>query len=294
MQKYGKWDERVILYPLDMIHSNTTQLQLDVLLVTIVTVVRNGEKTLEQTILSTINQTYKNIEYIVIDGASKDGTLEIIRKYQNKIDFWTSEPDKGIYDAMNKGIDLAHGDWINFMNAGDCFYSDKTVSEFIAIHPDKNTHYYGDNIYFTPDISWVFPASLRRKTDFLKHNAFSHQAVFYSLNRLKETGKYNTGLKISADFDITLRCFKKARFIKLNGIIARCDAAPFGTNFGVDNAYKSYSDRIRSFRKNNELLFSILAIFYFPVFCVKHIISKNLRTTRLYDIFRKIKYKCVK
>ncbi|MDR2406629.1 MAG: glycosyltransferase [Bacteroidales bacterium] len=260
---------------------------------TVVTVVYNGEKTLEKTIQSVTGQTYRNIEYIIVDGASKDGTLEIIKKYQDKIDLWISEPDKGIYDAMNKGIDLAHGGWINFMNAGDCFYSGETVSEFIEIHPDKNFHYYGDNIYFTHYISWVFSAGLRRKTDFLKHNAFSHQAVFYSLNRLRETGEYDTGLKISADFDITLRCFKRAKFIKLNGVIARCDAAPFGTNLGVDNAYESYSDRIRSFRNNNELLFAILAIFYFPIFGVKHILSRNLRNTRLYKFFRRIKYKCV-
>jgi glycosyltransferase involved in cell wall biosynthesis len=260
---------------------------------TVVTVVYNGEKTLEKTIQSVTGQTYRNIEYIIVDGASKDGTLEIIKKYQDKIDLWTSEPDRGIYDAMNKGIDLTHGDWINFMNAGDYFYSDETVSEFIDTYPDKNTHYYGDNIYFTQDVSWFFSAGLRRKTDFLKHNAFSHQAVFYSRNRLKETGKYDTGLTISADFDITLRCFKKAKFIKLNGIVARCDAAPFGTNFGVDNAYRSYSDRVRSFRNNNELLFAILVIFYSPIFCVKHILSKNLRNTRLYNFFRRIKYKCV-
>ncbi|MDR2409028.1 MAG: glycosyltransferase [Bacteroidales bacterium] len=260
---------------------------------TVITVVYNGEKTLEETVRSVTGQTYRNIEYVIIDGASRDGTLEIIRKYQDKIDVWISEPDRGIYDAMNKGIDLAHGEWINFMNAGDYFYSSETISEFIGMNPDGNYHYYGDNIYFTQNISWVFLASLHHKTDFLKHNTFSHQAVFYSLNCLKEAGKYNTVLKISADFDITLRCFKKTRFIKLNGIIARCDATPFGTNSGQDNAYKSYSDRIQSFKNNKELLFMVLIILYFPVFCIKHILSENLKNTFLYNIFRKIKYKCI-
>jgi glycosyltransferase involved in cell wall biosynthesis len=260
---------------------------------TVVTVVYNGEKTLEKTIQSVTGQTYRNIEYVIVDGASKDATLEIIRKYQGRIDFWISEPDGGIYDAMNKGIDLAHGDWINFMNAGDFFYSDKTISEFIDTKPGKTSHYYGDNIYFTREISWIFSASLCRKTDFLKHNTFSHQAVFYSLSCLKEAGKYNTALEISADFDITLRCFIKAQFIKLNSIIARCDAAPFGTSSGMDNAYKSYSDRIRSFKDNGEQVYAFLILIYFPVFCVKHIISKGLQNTLLYKIFRKIKYKCV-
>jgi glycosyltransferase involved in cell wall biosynthesis len=261
--------------------------------VTVITVVYNGEETLEGTVLSVINQTYQNIEYIVVDGASKDGTLEIIKKYQDGIDFWISEEDRGIYDAMNKGIDLSHGDWINFMNAGDYFYSSETVAGFIRTNPDRNAHYYGDNIYFMRDISWVFSAGLRRKTDFLKHNAFSHQAVFYSLNLMREAGKYDTALKISADFDMTLRCFKNARFIKLAGIIARCEAAaPFGTGFGRDYAYKSYFDRIRSFKNNKELLYALLAGLYFPVFCVKHIISRKLQNTSLYNIFRRIKYKC--
>jgi glycosyltransferase involved in cell wall biosynthesis len=262
-------------------------------LVTVVTVVYNGEKTLEGTIKNIINQTYQNIEYIIVDGASKDGTPEIIKKYQDRIAFWISEPDRGIYDAMNKGIGLARGEWINFMNAGDCFYSEETISAFIGMNPDRNCHYYGDNIYFTRNSSWIFSATLRRKADFLKHNAFSHQAVFYSLNRLKEAGKYDTALKISADFDITLRCFKKTQFIKLEGIVARCDSAPFGTGSGADNAYKSYSDRIRSFRNNKELPYAFLLGLYFPVFCVKHIISKILRNTFLYNIFRRIKYKCI-
>ncbi len=83
------------------------------------TVTYNAEELLEETILSVINQSYKNIEYIIIDGASTDGTIDIIKKYEEKIDYWMSEPDEGIYFAMNKAIEKATGKWINFMNAGD-------------------------------------------------------------------------------------------------------------------------------------------------------------------------------
>ncbi len=98
--------------------------------ITVVTVCYNAAGSIERTIKSVICQTYQNIEYIVIDGASKDNTLDIIKRYSDKITYWCSEPDKGIYDAMNKGINKASGDWICFMNAGDSF-SDSTVIERI-------------------------------------------------------------------------------------------------------------------------------------------------------------------
>ena len=102
-------------------------------LISIITVVFNGEKKLEKTISSVINQTYDNLEYIVIDGSSKDGTIDIIKKYEDKINYWVSEKDSGIYEAMNKGILASKGDYINFMNAGDFFTRKNLVSEVVNI-----------------------------------------------------------------------------------------------------------------------------------------------------------------
>lgn len=89
--------------------------------ITVITVVYNGIDYIEDTILSVINQDYSNIEYIIIDGKSDDGTMDIVEKYATKISYWVSESDNGIYDAMNKGIKVATGDWIIFMNCGDYF-----------------------------------------------------------------------------------------------------------------------------------------------------------------------------
>ena len=93
-------------------------------LISIITVVRNGRDVIEQTIRSVFDQRYPNIEYIIIDGGSTDGTVEIIRKYADRLSFWTSEPDSGIYDAMNKALDHVHGEGHLFLNAGDYFVGD--------------------------------------------------------------------------------------------------------------------------------------------------------------------------
>jgi glycosyltransferase involved in cell wall biosynthesis len=171
--------------------SITKQSQENTPLITVVTVVRNGEKTLEETILSVINQTYSNIEYIIVDGASTDGTLDIVRKYEDRIDYWISEPDNGIYDAMNKGIDLAMGEWINFMNGGDIFCNnevlEKIVSEYILTENAKkffysdyyvrNEFFNGGKILYTADFNMgniLHQSVIYRKE---LHNFFGHYIV---------------------------------------------------------------------------------------------------------------------
>jgi Glycosyl transferase family 2 len=113
-------------------------------LISVITVVFNGEKKIEQTIQSVINQNYENIEYIIIDGGSNDRTTDIIDKYSDRIDFWKSEKDLGIYDAMNKGIALATGKWLNFMNCGDIFYSHQSLSQ-VPLNNEVD-FYYSDTI----------------------------------------------------------------------------------------------------------------------------------------------------
>lgn len=118
-------------------------MEIDNIKVTVITVSYNAIDNIEQTILSVINQTYSSLEYIIIDGGSNDGTLDVIKKYTNKISYWVSEPDNGIYDAMNKGILATSGEWINFMNCGDTFVNNNTLRNIFS----EQNHSDADIIY---------------------------------------------------------------------------------------------------------------------------------------------------
>jgi glycosyltransferase involved in cell wall biosynthesis len=190
-------------------------------LITVVTVVYNGEKFLEETILSVINQTYDNVEYIIIDGGSTDGTLDIIKKYEHAIDYWVSEKDKGIYDAMNKGIDLATGEWINFMNADDFFNSNtvlEKVSQAIIKSSEDKVILYGQLNLINSKNQVVAnisnPWHLAKK-ELISKLSIPHQSAFTSRNRISKVGKFNLNYMIAGDYDLTLRVLKncEASFI---------------------------------------------------------------------------------
>ncbi len=113
----------------------------------IITVVFNGENLIEGTIQSVVNQTYPNIEYIIVDGASKDGTMDIVNKYVDKYRIrWISEPDKGLYDAMNKGLKMATGDFVLFLNAGDRLFDIKTLEKMAAQATVETDILYGETM----------------------------------------------------------------------------------------------------------------------------------------------------
>lgn len=165
-------------------------------LLSIITVVYNGEAVLEKTIQSVINQSYDNVEYIIVDGNSSDGTLDIIKKFENKIDYWQSEPDKGIYDAMNKGIDLAEGTWFCFMNAGDLFADENVLkSVFEKKFSDEVKIIYGNPVDGTEKT--IKQHKLSKVNLFLERN-ICHQAIF-SHRDTYDDNKFDTSYKIIAD-----------------------------------------------------------------------------------------------
>jgi glycosyltransferase involved in cell wall biosynthesis len=173
-------------------------------LITVITIVFNDEKNLEKTIRSVVNQTYNNIEYIIVDGGSRDRTLEIIQKYEDRIDYWITENDKGIYDAMNKGINLAKGEWINFMNSGDKFFNEKIIAE-INFDRDKNINViYGDAETEYTEFSRIYKAGDLR--NLLYSMQFSHQSAFFRTAYHQEN-LFTLKYKFASDFYLILQLF---------------------------------------------------------------------------------------
>lgn len=183
----------------------------------IITVTFNAEKVLEDTIQSVITQTYHNMEYVIIDGASTDGTSGIIKRYRPYIHAVVSEPDKGIYDAMNKGLALATGDYVCFLNAGDTLHEDSTLAKMVQnIHakelPDViygETALVDEKRHFIRMRRLAAPEKLTWKS-FKQGMLVCHQA-FFAKRALAEP--YNLRYRFSSDFDWCVRILKKAATI---------------------------------------------------------------------------------
>lgn len=179
-------------------------------LISIITVVFNGEKYLEETILSVLNQTYDNVEYIIIDGGSTDGTLDIIKKYDDKIDYWASKKDSGIYDAMNKGINASNGNIIGIVNSDDFLYLgtlEKIAQYFID---DIDLMYtYGNVNIVDENGEFFFTAKSLGTSSFkyqiFRHMPFLHPTMFIRKEVYNQIGCYDPSYKVSADYDFSLR-----------------------------------------------------------------------------------------
>jgi len=209
-------------------------------LITIITVTYNAEELLEETLLSVINQTYKNIEYIIIDGGSTDSTLEIIKKYEEQIGYWISEPDEGIYFAMNKGIKQATGEWINFMNAGDTFVDNTTIQKVINSLDEDTELIYGDHI-----CDGVI-GSVKDRT-ITRSMPCCHQSLFVKTALMKQY-PYNTFYSISADYEFLLKMYtlgKKFKYIE--GPIAKY----LRNGFSDQNQTRWYLETLTLLMNNN-------------------------------------------
>ncbi len=181
-------------------------------LMSVVTITFNCADVLERTIQSVIEQTYDNIEYIIVDGDSTDGTLEVIKKYEDRINYWVSEPDRGISDAFNKGIGLVSGEWVNFLNAGDYFLSANIVKEIMTI-ASRLEHYVRIITGFAVSQNFrIPPRILSNDMSIFKRAMLSHQGTFFRKELFDKYGGFGKRYGVRMDYELMIRMLRKESF----------------------------------------------------------------------------------
>lgn len=243
-------------------------------LISIITVCFNSSKTIRQTIESVLNQTYTNIEYILVDGKSTDNTVAIIEEYAPQfaakgiIYRWRSEPDTGIYDAMNKGIKLATGEWVGIINSDDWYELDACEKMYSGLELNKNI----DIIY---GIIKIFTQGQLRNIELIAHTELpqrpiNHPGTFYKKVLHDLYGYYSTSLKIASDDLFLLSCFyNKANFYRVESIM---------TNFSMGGASDNmrYCGAIEASRSRYKMSYITLTEHFMQVskFTIHSVISK--------------------
>jgi len=185
------------------------------MLITIVTVVLNGEKYLEHTIRSVLDQDYPYIEYIIIDGGSTDGTLDIIKNYESRISYWASEPDTGIADAMNKGILKSSGQYLLFLQSDDYLCSPSSLRT-AATEMSEDSSFHAFPIYFQTKKG----LSLKRPRGFnfwfnFKMNC-CHQGIFFNSDVFNHLGSYDTSFNIDMDYEFLMRAYRSGEKFQIH------------------------------------------------------------------------------
>lgn len=225
--------------------------------ISIITVVYNNKKTISNAIESVLYQTYPNVEYIIIDGGSTDGTLEIINKYASKISKIVSEKDNGIYDAMNKGLKLATGNVIGILNSDDLYVNKNILNDVMfQFSNDPNLDIlYGDLVYVKHDDinkivrTWT---SKNYYPNFFENGGVPpHPSLFVSARVYQEAGYFNLKYRLAADYEFMLRTFKtfsfKIKYLPLVFVNMRLGGA---TNNSLKNIYKGNLEILNSWKDN--------------------------------------------
>ena len=230
-------------------------------LITIITVVYNGEEYLEETIQSVINQTYPNVEYIIIDGGSTDRTLDIIKKYEDYIDYWVSEKDDGIYDAMNKGLKVAKGDYIAILNADD-YYKKNAVQSNIECILKSTKDYAIANVEYT-DGNIIKPIIPLEKKIY-QEMPYPHVSALIPLKIYKDVGFFDTNFKIAGDHDMAVRIILKGyQYCYNNKIIATLEKG------GISDSLTSNFEFCKVAMKNGKNLLLAYATLYKQILKIK-------------------------
>lgn len=231
--------------------------------ISIITVCYNSAATLEKTILSVAGQTYKDIEYIIVDGNSKDTTVAIIKKHDCKVSKWISEADKGLYDAMNKGISMSTGDLIGILNSDDTFNSDTVVEQIANFHNSTSIE---------ASVGNIIQHKVNGKTVRLYSSRYwspekltigfmpPHPSIFFRRDLFSKYGNYDLGFKIGADYELITRFFLKNKISwKYSGITTTAMLVG-GLSSSGSSSYRLITKEIQKALHMNGVLFSQLKI----------------------------------
>jgi glycosyltransferase involved in cell wall biosynthesis len=185
--------------------------------VSVITAVLNGGSSIERSMASVIGQTFSSFEYIVIDGGSRDGTVDILRRYEDSIEYWISEKDNGIYDALNKGISVSRGEWLYFLGADDAFVDSRVLEKVFARKRDA-LFIYGDVLY--GDSGVIYGGAFTKRM--LTKRNICQQGIFYSSDLFRRLGPFDMKYSLLADWLFNMKVFslKGARHEHLDMVIA--------------------------------------------------------------------------
>lgn len=240
-------------------------------LISIITVVYNGEKYLEETIQSVINQSYNNIEYIIIDGGSTDGTLDIIKKYEDYIDYWISEKDYGLYHAMNKGIEASRGEIIGMINSDDYYFKD-AFANVVGSYQNNSL----DECIFCGDIMHGDILVKGWRQNNIKIGAFApHPSMFVPKKIYDKIGVYKLQYKIASDYDFMYRAFN---VFKLTPIYLPQKIAFFRPGgLASQHIFRSYTEEMLVKLDNGEELYKALGIYLLKLtkYFITHLMHKK-------------------
>jgi glycosyltransferase involved in cell wall biosynthesis len=249
------------------------------MLITVLTINYNNYLGLEKTIKSVLNQTYKNIEFIVIDGASSDKSSSILKKFRDPIDFLISENDTGIYNAMNKGIKKATGDFLIFLNSGDYFYSVNSLTDFMSKIKTAEFAYYGNAIILDPVSNKSFLSPAKQQENYTPSYTFTpnHQAILFPKS-FYSNFNYNESYKICSDADYIFKLSTTLPLIHINKTLTIFELG------GVSNTFKSFSKTVRHMKES----FSVhISHQKYKFFAFIYIPSKFIFKYFLHRLFKK-------